>query len=161
MKVWEAEQAEQPGLFGVDGFIEQPYVATGAPYIEGGRASTVQGRFGQQIICGDCCGDGAWPVVTEATEDGRCNVCGGRAYVLAEKFGRQVFEYRRIQRMERSELKLIVERAIQKGLIVKLKDDSRDYSRYRAWLRERYGVNTAAALTCDQRMDAMNALRVL
>ncbi|HKV41779.1 MAG TPA: hypothetical protein VJX67_21425 [Blastocatellia bacterium] len=159
MKVWDAEQAEQPGLF-VDQYIDQPFVNSDVPYAQGGRAAAVQGPFAQQIICGDCCGDGAWPVVTAATEDGRCNVCGGRAYVSAEKFGRQVFEFHRIERMERTELKVIVEHAIQKGLI-RIDGDSRDYSRYRNWLRQRYGVNTVAALSSDQRMDAMNALRVI
>lgn len=159
MKVWDTEQAEQPGLF-VDEYIEQPFIEIGPSYLAGGRATAVQGRFGQQIICGDCCGDGAWPVVTEATEDGRCNLCGGRAYVSAEKFGRQVFGYRRIERLERTELKAIVERAIEKRLIVD-NGESRDYRRYRAWLKERYGVTTAAALSSDQRIDVMNALRVL
>lgn len=133
---------EQPSLF-----IDQPYLTASGP-----PAST-----GSQIVCGDCSGDQARPLVTEQTEDGRCNVCGGRSYVVAEKFGRDVFGHRRIEGLARVEVKVIIQRAMARGLIRET-DAGRDYRRFRALLHDRYGVNTTVALNSVQRADLMNEL---
>jgi hypothetical protein len=137
---------DQPVLPGID----QPFlVETGPP------VST-----GTQIICGDCSGDLAWPFVTEQTEDGRCNVCGGRSYVLAQRFGAVVF--RRIGLLAQVEIKEIVRAALGCGLI---REDpasgQRDMTSYWAWLKTEYGVSTSLELAADQRILAINRLRLM
>lgn len=38
-----------------------------------------------QIVCGDCAGDGERPIRTCLDESARCELCGGRSYVLASE----------------------------------------------------------------------------
>lgn len=37
------------------------------------------------IVCGNCAGDGLFPVMTNLTSDGRCDNCGSRSFERASQ----------------------------------------------------------------------------
>ncbi|HEY6327852.1 MAG TPA: hypothetical protein VI756_00845 [Blastocatellia bacterium] len=110
-----------------------------------------------EIICGDCCGDGAWPKTTYATEQGTCSVCGGRSYVVAEDFGMRIFTPTAV--LEAAELKEIWRLGALVGLI-QWGDGRKDFARWRAWLSANFGVQTTRELSAPDRIRCMNKLRL-